>query len=118
MHGFCCLLAHHQKWRKHMKYIFIALTLLVSLPTLAGDIDIGKAGATVCAGCHGMNGKSVAPGFPSLAGQDLEYLKRQLINFRNKSRTGGQAVIMYGMAEGLSDTDIDNLAAYFSSLQP
>jgi len=53
-----------------------------------------------------------------LAGQDKVYLVRQLKNFRDKSRTGGQAVIMYGMAGGLSDTDIDNLAAYFSSLKP
>lgn len=101
-----------------MKYILLTLSLVFTLPSLAGDIDIGRAGATVCAGCHGMDGKSVAPGFPSLAGQDFEYLKRQLINFRNKSRTGGQAAIMYGMAAGLSDDDIENLASYFSSLEP
>lgn len=101
-----------------MKYIFLTLSLLLAPPVMAGDVDIGKAGATVCAGCHGMDGKSTAPGFPSLAGQDFEYLRRQLINFRNKSRTGGQSSIMYGMAGGLSDEDIDNLATYFSSLNP
>ena len=33
----------------------------------AGSIDIGRAGAMVCAGCHGMDGIGIAPGFPSLA---------------------------------------------------
>ena len=54
--------------------------------------------ATVCAGCHGIDGKSTTPGFPNLAGQDFIYLKNQLINFRNKSRTGGQAAVMYGLS--------------------
>jgi len=101
-----------------MKYLGLIIALVLSSPVMAGDIDIGKAGATVCAGCHGMDGKSVAPGFPNLAGQDYVYLKNQLTNFREKTRTGGQAAIMYGMAAGLSDEDIENLSKYFSSLKP
>jgi len=101
-----------------MKYLLLCAGLVFSLPSLAGDIDIEKAGATVCAGCHGLDGKSTSAGFPNLAGQDFLYLKNQLINFRNKSRTGGQSAIMYGMASGLSDTDIENLATYFSGLKP
>jgi len=101
-----------------MKYLLLCAGLLLSAPSLAGDVDIGKAGATVCAGCHGMDGRSVTPGFPSLAGQDIVYLTNQLKNFRDKSRTGGQSAIMYGMAAGLSDSDIENLASYFSSLKP
>jgi len=101
-----------------MKYIILAVGLVISLPAFTGDIDVGKAGATVCAGCHGMDGKSVAPGFPNLAGQDFQYLKNQLMNYRNKTRTGGQSTLMYGMAGGLSDDDIENLAMYFSSLKP
>lgn len=101
-----------------MKYLILSIALFASTSSFAGDIDIGKAGATVCAGCHGMDGKSVAPGFPNLAGQDLTYLKNQLKNFRDKTRTGGQSAIMVGMAAGLSDEDINNLAMYFSSLKP
>jgi len=100
-----------------MKNLLLCAALLTCLPAYAGDIDIGKAGATVCAGCHGLHGESTAPGFPNLAGQDFLYLKNQLINFRNKSRTGGQSAVMYGMAAGLSDEDIENLATYFSSLK-
>jgi len=101
-----------------MKYLILLASLIITAPVMAGDIDVGKAGATVCAGCHGLDGKSTAPGFPNLAGQDYKYLKAQIENFRNKSRTGGQAALMYGMVAGLSDTDIDNLAMYFSSLNP
>ena len=100
-----------------LKKLLVALTcLILSNIAIAGNVDIGKAGATVCAGCHGMDGQSMVPGFPNLAGQDKLYLMNQLTAFREKSRTGGQSVIMYGMAAGLSDSDIDNLAAYFSSL--
>ena len=96
----------------------MAAALILSLPTFAGNIDVGRAGATVCAGCHGLDGKSVGPGFPNLAGQDIVYLRNQLINYRNKTRTGGQSALMWGMAAGLSDEDIENLASYFSSLKP
>jgi len=104
--------------RKHL----VAGTLLLAVGTAAatfaraGSIDIERAGATVCAGCHGMDGISVVPGFPNLAGQDRSYLVNQLTAFREKTRTGGQSALMYGMAAGLSDEDIANLAAYFSSL--
>ena len=101
-----------------MKYLLLLASFVFTAPALAGDVDVGLAGATVCAGCHGIDGKSTTPGFPNLAGQDFIYLKNQLINFRNKSRTGGQAAVMYGMVSGLSDEDIDNLATYFSSLNP
>lgn len=99
-----------------IRSIVLSLGLVLATSAHAGEVDIKAAGATVCAGCHGMDGKSVAPGFPSLAGQDFLYLKNQLINFRNKSRTGGQSALMYGMVQGLSDEDIDKLATYFSSL--
>lgn len=100
-----------------MKYLVLIVALFASLPSIAGDIDIGKAGATVCAGCHGLDGISTTPSFPNLAGQKMAYLVNQLIAFREQTRTGGQSAIMYGMAAGLSDKDIDNLASYFSSLK-
>jgi len=98
------------------RLILATLLLAASTTAGAGSIDIGRAGATVCAGCHGMDGMSVAPGFPNLAGQDETYLVAQLTAFRERTRTGGQSVLMYGMAAGLDDEDIANLAAYFASL--
>lgn len=64
--------------------------------------------------CHGENGHSVAPGYPHLAGQDGDYLVKALQAYR-----GGQLrqdPTMTEMAKPLTDADIENIAAFFSSL--
>ncbi|MGD8673328.1 MAG: cytochrome c [Thiogranum sp.] len=100
------------------KFIVATLSslLLVSatVSSAAGDAAAGKAKAAVCAGCHGANGISMAPIYPNLAGQKEAYLVAQLKAFRDGSRANA---IMAPMAKPLSDADIDNLAAYYSSLK-
>ena len=78
----------------------------------------GKAIAeTVCVACHGADGNSPAAANPNLAGQGAEYLYKQMTNF--KSVDGKPAArnnaIMGGMVAALSDEDMRNLAAWFSS---
>lgn len=80
----------------------------------AGDIAAGKAKAATCGACHGASGISSVDMWPSLAGQKEGYLKKQLHDFKSGKR---QDPMMSGMAKPLSDADIDNLAAYFSSLK-
>ena len=89
-----------------------------ALPIMAnaGDAAAGKAKSAVCAACHGQNGVALIPMYPSLAGQHEQYLVSSLKAYKNKQRNGGMALIMQGQAVGLSDTDIENLAAYFASL--
>ena len=96
----------------------IVATLAVALFTFsasvqAGDAAAGKAKAGVCAGCHGQAGKSLNPIWPNLAGQNAAYIVKQLKAFKSGSRTDP---MMAPMAKPLSDGDMDNLAAYFSSL--
>ncbi len=81
-----------------------------------GDPEAGKAKAAVCAACHGANGIAQIPGYPNLAGQNEAYLIAALTAYKTKQRSGGQAVVMQGQAAGLSEEDIANLAAYYSSL--
>jgi cytochrome c553 len=70
----------------------------------------------VCSSCHGMDGNSVSPTFPKLAGQRMEYLKAQLLAFRDHTRADPHAhTYMWGMAAHLTDPQIDGLATYFSS---
>ncbi len=98
----------------------LAATLAISVPMIAtagGDIAAGKAKAGVCAACHGPAGISMIPIYPNLAGQKEQYLVSSLKAYKAKQRTGGQAPVMQGQAAGLSDADIANLAAYFSSLK-
>lgn len=69
-----------------------------------------------CGTCHGVNGRSVAPTFPNLAGQTAPYLEAQLHAFKDQSRADPDAqAYMWGMASQLSDSTISALAAYFSS---
>lgn len=81
----------------------------------AGDIEAGKAKAAACAGCHGPAGKSSVPAYPHLAGQQREYLVKQLKAFKDGSRADP---VMAAMAKPLSDAEIANLAAYYASLKP
>ena len=101
------------------KKVSIALALVMSMPMLANAADVaaGKAKAAMCVGCHGTNGIAMVPSYPNLKGQNAGYIESSLKAFRDKSRTGGQAAIMYGMAGALSDADIANLGAYYSSLK-
>jgi len=80
----------------------------------AGDIEAGKSKAVSCAACHGPQGKSSIPGYPHLAGQKAAYLVANLNSFKSGERVNP---IMGPMAKPLSDTDISDLAAFFSSLQ-
>mgnify|MGYP000315433692 CR=1 FL=1 len=92
---------------------FLALSLsLATHSAIAGDAAAGKAKSPMCAGCHGQGGISVIPSYPNLAGQKEAYLIKALKDFRSKARTDA---IMNAMTAGLTDTDISNLAAFFSS---
>ena len=98
-----------------MKSFFFALvTVLVftSTSALAGDAAAGKAKAVLCASCHGPTGIGMSPLWPNLAGQKEQYLVKQIKAFRDGTR---QDPMMAPMVHALSDADIDNLAAYFSS---
>ena len=84
-----------------------------------GDYPVaGKVLAVqVCAACHGVNGYSNSPVVPNLAGQQKDYLVNQLQDYRDRSRRDKNGVLfMWGMARNLSDTQIQELANYFSSL--
>lgn len=80
----------------------------------AADIEAGKAKAAACQGCHGSAGVSSSPMWPTLAGQSATYLESQLNKFRNGQR---ENEVMKSMAAGLSETDIQNLAAYYAGLK-
>ncbi|MBL1143090.1 MAG: cytochrome c [Proteobacteria bacterium] len=99
------------------KVKFIVLFVLMSgLSTMsyAGDAAAGKSKSAMCAACHGAEGISSNGMWPNLAGQKEDYLKKQMKAFRDGDR---KDPMMAPMAASLSDDDIDNLAAYFSSLK-
>ena len=94
----------------------LATPAFAQTPAPAADLAAGKARVdAVCAACHGANGVSVADNIPNLAGQRGAYLQAQLRALRSGTRKNA---LMNAMAAQLSDNDIVNVAAYFSSLQP
>jgi cytochrome c553 len=85
-----------------------------------GDATAGAKKATVCAACHGANGVSVAPTFPRLAGQRAEYLYHRLASFKRADPKDPYYSVspMTPNVANLSDTDMRDLATYFSSQTP
>jgi len=73
----------------------------------------------VCSLCHGIDGNSVSPIFPRLAGQVPEYLVAQLENFKSHQRSDPPGYeYMWGLTRNLTDEQIKGLAEYFSKQQP
>lgn len=91
----------------------VASTALFTATVNAGDANIGKAKSVACVACHGSTGISPTPIWPNLAGQKEQYLIAQLKAFKEGTRQNAQ---MAPMVAGLSDEDMANLAAYYSSL--
>lgn len=80
----------------------------------APDLAKGQATAAVCLGCHTADGSRGSPANPILQGQHPEYLTKQLIEFKSGKR---ENAIMRGMAAGLSEDDMRNVAAFYASKQ-
>lgn len=102
---------------KKITMIAALACLIPSLSMAAGDAAAGKAKAAVCAACHGPAGISLVPMYPNLAGQKEAYIVSSLKAYKAGQRQGGLSAVMQGQAAALSDADMNNLAAYFSSLK-
>ena len=73
----------------------------------------------VCSICHGLDGNSVSPQFPRLAGQQSVYLVNQIKGFKDHGRSDPPGPeFMWGLSRNLSDKQIDELADYFSKQTP
>ncbi len=79
----------------------------------SGNLAAGKQKSEPCQACHGADGNSTAAQYPRLAGQYADYLAQALREYQSGKRTNA---IMNGFAKPLSEQDILDLAAYFSSL--
>ncbi|MBV2121436.1 MAG: cytochrome c4 [Candidatus Thiodiazotropha sp. (ex Ctena orbiculata)] len=91
----------------------LALSFTVGLAQAAGNAEEGKNKSATCAGCHGAEGNSpLNPIWPKIAGQHPAYIEKQIKDFKANKRSDP---MMTPMAMPLSDQDIADLAAYYSS---
>lgn len=98
------------------KLILAAVAITALLATgnsvAEGNVEAGKTKSVVCGACHGADGNSGNKEWPSLAGQGAGYIAKQLSDFKTKARTNAT---MEPLVENLSEQDMLDLAAYFSS---
>jgi cytochrome c553 len=91
-----------------------SLIILSAAEADAGDAKAGQAKAeSVCGVCHGVDGLAKIPEAPNLAGQTETYLIEQITAFKSGERKNE---MMSVVVQDLSDTDIENLAAYYSAI--
>jgi cytochrome c553 len=93
--------------------IAISSTIVSNSALAAGSVEAGATKAVVCQACHGANGNSTNPEWPSLAGVGADYIADQLKNFKEGKRTNP---VMMPNAMSLSADDMADLGAYFGSL--
>ena len=98
---------------KHLMQLAVGLSLIACLSAHAsGDADSGLAKSAICAACHGSDGNSAIPNWPKIAGQHTAYLERQLGLIKNGQRPIPE---MAGIVATLSDQDLADISAYFST---
>lgn len=98
--------------------LLAAAILVAAIPTATSAQSAARGAelaAQACTSCHGADGRSQQPDIPSLAGQQPDFITLQMILFREGVR---QQPVMNQFAQGLPDRDIEDMAAFFASLQP
>lgn len=99
------------------KFVIALLCALVSAaaPSLLlaqGDAAAGQAKSALCATCHGNDGNSALAINPKLAGQNVAYIVKQLMDFKSGVRADP---IMAAMVISLSEQDMQDIATWYSS---
>lgn len=98
--------------------VFLLIGADLAYATLSPAQQAGFEKSQVCAACHNADGNSTVPAWPNIAGQPIKYLIEQLTEFRKGDKGTRFNPVMYGITQDLSDQDIADLAAYFSSQKP
>ncbi|MFC3715382.1 c-type cytochrome [Luteimonas soli] len=80
---------------------------------LTGNVAAGEAKSELCAACHGPQGISIAPTFPNIGGQRMDFMYWQLVEFKRNPDSP-----MSPLVADLTDQDMLDLSAYYASLTP
>ena len=99
-----------------LKHALLTLSVFVAATANAdqlvdGSAEAGQARSATCAACHGPDGNSVNPTWPSIAGQNAPYILKQLQAFKSGSRTDP---LMTAQALPLSEQEMRDLAVYYA----
>jgi cytochrome c553 len=92
----------------------LLLAVLDSSVAAEGSLEAGQRKASQCIACHGKDGLARRPDVPHIAGQSGIYMQAQLRRFRSGERVHAE---MNVVAKNLSDEDIQDLVAWYSSIR-
>ena len=92
--------------------IFAVLAFMAPLNYAESNAANGKNLAVTCLACHGETGNSPASIFPNIAGQNAQYLLKQLLEIQSGQR---EVLTMTGILDNLSESDLSDIAAYYES---
>lgn len=97
------------------KLVFSLVSLLFAAASsnsaLAADAAAGEQKAAVCAACHGADGNSSVAENPKLAGQNANYLVKQMLDIKEGRR---EVALMQGMLDGMDEADLEDIAAFYA----
>ena len=98
---------------RNASLLVAAAVALAPAAALAAAVVAGQAKVKeVCQACHGIDGNSTVPDYPKLGGQYSDYLMKALRDYKSGARKNP---IMSGFAATLTEKDIENVAAYYST---
>jgi len=108
---------------KSKKWMFVVVAGLCWITTGVCAADepnkTEKLAMSYCGECHGLDGNSISPQFPKLAGQRSKFLEAQLKSMRDHDRSNADSQdYMWGAAHKLDDDSIKDLAKYYSRQKP
>jgi cytochrome c len=100
------------------KLILFAAVIGISGTALAAD-GAKLFQEKTCWSCHGKDGKkTILPDYPRIAGQNVKYIERQMLDIKSGARANGNSAAMKGVMELVSEAEIKDLAEYVSKLKP
>jgi cytochrome c len=98
--------------------MFFAATVCLGSTALAADGAKLYAEKT-CSACHGPTGKKpLMPDYPKIAGQNVKYVERQMLDIKSGARANGNTAAMKGVMHLVDEAEIKAIAEYVSKLKP
>ncbi|MGF1874521.1 cytochrome c [Photobacterium frigidiphilum] len=111
---------------KALSYIAICTSIAFSSTSFASDnvsasitttdTNAGKIKAYTCQFCHGSNGIAANPAYPSINGQNEQYLYQSMKAYQNGERTNTMGKMMKQQLSSLQNQDLADIAAYYSMM--
>lgn len=112
-HG--CSGSCYEAWKQETGGVVAMASAAAAARAEASPEELGKMAYAGCIACHGAAGEGGVG--PKLAGQDVAAIVGKLTRYKGGETLGSQSALMWSQAAQLSETDIDNLAAYIATLQ-